>query len=161
MVSIFMMQSMPIHPGDRIDIDPKCVIHDGDECDEPFLIVEGTMRDSQMKNIGQIQPGEKPAEDKINSADQQSGPSSQVSWGGIHTSQHVEKNYQIAGDVVDFHDDPAWGDSSKNESSLQVTSQGSCYCVTCKKSCPQSFCCVMSVAAHLVGVRATKPFIQP
>jgi hypothetical protein len=128
MVSILMMQAMAIHPGDRIDIDSEDVIHDGDEFDEPFPIVEGTMRDSEMKNIGQIQPGEEPAEDEINSADQQSSPRSQAGGGGIHTSQHVEKNYQIAGDVVDFHDDPAWGDSSKNESCLQVTSQGSCDC---------------------------------
>ena len=57
MVSILMMQSMAIYPGDRIYIDPEGVIHDSDEFDEPFLIVERTMSDSQMKNIGQIQSG--------------------------------------------------------------------------------------------------------
>src|SRR5216683_5632101 len=63
------------------------------------------MSDSQMKNIGQIQPAEKPAEDKINSAYQHSSPRSQLSRGEIHTSQHVGKNNRIARDVVYFHDD--------------------------------------------------------
>ena len=95
MVSIFMMQSMPIHPGDRINIDAEGVVHNSDDFHEPFLIVEGTMSDSQMKNIGQIQPGKKPTKDKINAAYQHSNPRSQVGWGGIHTSEHVEKNNQI------------------------------------------------------------------
>ena len=46
MVGILMMQSMAIHPGDRIYIDPKDIIHDGDGFYEPFLIVESAMRDS-------------------------------------------------------------------------------------------------------------------
>ena len=37
---MFMMQSMAIHPGDRIYIEPKGVIHDSDDFHEPFLIVE-------------------------------------------------------------------------------------------------------------------------
>jgi hypothetical protein len=31
-----------------------------------------------------------------------------MSWGGIRTSQHVEKNNQITRDVIDFHDDSPW-----------------------------------------------------
>jgi len=80
------------------------------------------MSDSQMKKIGQIQSAKKPTRDEINSADQQPIPRPQVSWGGIHTSQQVEKNDQIAIEVVDFQDAPAWADSSKNEIALQVTS---------------------------------------
>src|SRR6266403_4798506 len=61
------------------------------------------MSDSQMKHIGQIQPAKKPTKDKINSAYQHSSPRSQMSWGGVHTSQHVAKNNQIACNVVYFH----------------------------------------------------------
>ncbi len=68
MVRVFVMQSMPIHPGNRIYIDPKGVVQYRDCFYEPFLIVEGAMGDPQMKNVGQIQPGEKPAKNKINSA---------------------------------------------------------------------------------------------
>src|SRR6266403_942384 len=103
MVSMLMMQSMAIHPGDRIYIEPEGVIHDSDDFYEPFLVVKGTMSDSQMKNIGQIQPAKNPTKDKINSAYQHSSPRSQMSRGGIHTSQHVAKNNQIACDVVYFH----------------------------------------------------------
>jgi hypothetical protein len=108
MVGMFMMQSMAIHPGDRIYINREGVVHDGDGFYEPFLIVERTVSDSQMKNVGQIQPAKKPAKDKISSAYQNSSPRSQMSWGGIHTSKHVGKNNQIACDVVYFHDDSWW-----------------------------------------------------
>jgi hypothetical protein len=67
-VRVFVMQSMPIHPGDRIYIDPEGVVQDRDSFYEPFLIVERTMGDTQMKNVGQIQPGDKPTKNKINSA---------------------------------------------------------------------------------------------
>src|SRR5271154_6526617 len=100
-----MMQSMAIHPSDRIYIEPEGVIHDSDDFYEPFLIVECTMSDSQMKNIGQIQATKKPTTDKINSAYQHSGPRSQMSWGEIHTRQDVGKNNQITCEVVYFHDD--------------------------------------------------------
>jgi hypothetical protein len=103
MVSILMMQATAIHPGDRIDIDSEDVIHDGDEFEKPFPIVEGTMRDSQMKNIGQIQPAKKPAKDKIRLGDQHSSPSSQMSWGEIQAGQHVRKNNQITDEIVNFH----------------------------------------------------------
>jgi hypothetical protein len=121
MVSMLMMQSMAIHPGDRIYIEPEGVIHDSDKFYEPFLIVERTMRDSQMKNIGQIQPAKKPTKDKINSSYQHPSPRSQMSWGGIHTSKHVGKNNQIASDIVYFHGAP-WGYSSRNWSSFQIAS---------------------------------------
>ena len=55
MVSMLMMQSMAIHPGDRTYIDPEDAIHDRDGFDEPLLIVQRTMSDTQMKNVGQIQ----------------------------------------------------------------------------------------------------------
>ena len=87
-----MMQAMAIYPGDRIYIDPEDVIHDSDDFYEPFLIVERTVSDSQMKNIGQIQPAKKPAKDKISSADQHSHPRSQMGWGEIRASQHVGEN---------------------------------------------------------------------
>jgi hypothetical protein len=45
-----------------------------------------------------------------------------MSWGGKHASQQVEKNDQVAVDVIDFHDDPACGDSSRNQNAFQVTS---------------------------------------
>src|SRR5690242_20149695 len=104
MVGMFMMQPVAIHPGDRIDIDRENIVHDGDGFHEPFLIVQGAMSDSQMKKIGQIQPAKKPAKDKIGSADQYSFPWSPLSRSGIHASQQVQKNDQIAYDVVYFHD---------------------------------------------------------
>ena len=104
MVGMLMMQAMAINPLDRINVDSEDVGHDSDRFYEPFLIVEGAMSDSQMKNIGQVQPAKKPTKDKINSAYQQTSPRSQLSWSGIHTSQHVGKNNQIACDIVDFHE---------------------------------------------------------
>src|SRR5579864_3842874 len=109
MVGMFMMQSVAIHPGDRIHIDREGVIHDRDGFHEPFFIVERAMSDSQMKNIGQIQPAKKPTKNKINSAYEHSSPRSQMSWGGVHTSQQVDKNNQIAGDIVYFHEDSPRG----------------------------------------------------
>jgi hypothetical protein len=113
---------MAIHPSNRIYIDSEEVVHDSDDFYEPFFVVECAMSDSQMKNIGQIQPGKKPTRDKINSAYQHSNPRPQLSWGGIHTSQHVEKNNRIACDIVYFHDDSPWVYSNRNWSSFQITS---------------------------------------
>jgi hypothetical protein len=71
-----------------------------------------------MENIGQIQPAKKPAKDKINSAYQHSNPRSQMSWGGVHTSQHVGKNNQIACEIVYFHYDSPWDYSNIKRSLL-------------------------------------------
>ena len=68
MVRIFVMQSMAIHPGNWIHINPEGVIHDSNGFYEPFLIVQRAMSDSHMKNIGQIQSGKKPTRYKINPA---------------------------------------------------------------------------------------------
>src|SRR6266704_7046628 len=103
MVGMFMMQAMAIYPSDRIHVDRERVVHDGDGLHEPFSVVERTVSDSQMKNVSQIQAAKKPAKDKITSAHKHSYPRSQMSWGGVHTSQHVSKNNQIACDVVNFH----------------------------------------------------------
>jgi hypothetical protein len=75
-----------------------------------------------MKNIGQIQSAKKPTKDKINSAYQQSNPRPQMSWGGIHTSQHVTQNNQIAREIVNFHDGSPLGYSNRNGSSFQIAS---------------------------------------
>jgi hypothetical protein len=40
MLSMLMMQSMAIHPGDRVYVEPEGVIYDSDDFYEPFLIVE-------------------------------------------------------------------------------------------------------------------------
>ena len=37
-----------------------------------------------------------------------------MSWGEIHTNQHVGKNDQIAGEIVDFHEWLPVGHSSRN-----------------------------------------------
>jgi hypothetical protein len=122
MVGILMVQAMAIHPGDGIDKDAERIVHEGDCFDEPFLVIEGTMSDSQMEKIGQIHSAKKPTKKEIDPADGQPNPRSQLSWSAIHTSEQVEKNDQITVEVVDFHDDLAWADSSKNEIGLQVTS---------------------------------------
>src|ERR1700741_5238545 len=98
-----MMQAMTIHPGDRIDIEPENVVHDRDGLYEPVLIVERSVSDSQVQDIGQIYAAKKPAKNKINSADQQCVPRPQVSWREIHTYQHVQQNNRIADDIVCFH----------------------------------------------------------
>ena len=99
---------MAVHPRDRINIDPESVIHDRDGFHEPFFVVERTMGDPQMEDIGQIHAGNKPARHKVDSADQQSSPWSQVSWGGNHARHQVDENNQIAGEVIDLHDDSTW-----------------------------------------------------
>ena len=73
-VRVLVMQAVPIHPRDRIDINPKSIVNDSDRFDEPFLVVEGAMSDSQMKDIGQVQPGQKPTKEKIRSANEHSSP---------------------------------------------------------------------------------------
>src|SRR5579859_2066095 len=122
MVGMFMMQSMAIYPGNRIHIDGEGVVHDGNGFYKPFLVVERTMSDSQMKNVGQIQAAHKPTKNEINCADQHPDPGSQMSWGEIQTSQHVGQNNQITCDVVDFHDDSRLGHSNRNRSAFQMTS---------------------------------------
>jgi hypothetical protein len=72
------------------------------------------MGDPQMKNIGQVQAGGKPAEDEINCAYERAYPGSQLSWSGIHTSQHVYKNYEIPYGVINFHDYPECDGSTRN-----------------------------------------------
>src|ERR1700730_3655604 len=81
------------------------------------------MRDSQMKNIGQIQPAKKPTKDKIDAADQHSSPRSQMSRGEIHASQHVENDNQIAREIVYFHGHSASRYSIRNRSCFQITSK--------------------------------------
>src|SRR5882724_629834 len=122
MVGMFMMQAMAIYPGNRIHIDGEGVVHNGYGFYEPFLVVERTMSNSQMKNVGQIQAAKKPTKNEINSADEHPEPGSQMSWGEIETSQHVGQNNQIACDVVDFHDDSRLGYSSRIRSAVQITS---------------------------------------
>jgi hypothetical protein len=69
MVGMFMMQAMAIHPGDRIHIEPEGVVHDGNGFHEPFLVVEGTMGDPQMKNVGQVHAANRPTKQKVSGAD--------------------------------------------------------------------------------------------
>ena len=45
-----------------------------------------------------------------------------MSWGGIHASQHVAQNNQIACDIVDSHGGPGGRYSNRNRSSFQITS---------------------------------------
>ena len=103
MVGIQMVQSMPADPCDRIHINPKKIIRDGNGLDEPFLIIQRTVRDAHMQHIGQIHPRQKPASHKINRAHQQPAPRPQPRRREIHTSQHVAHNNQIPADVVHFH----------------------------------------------------------
>src|SRR5580765_2359770 len=79
------------------------------------------MSDSQMKNIGQIQPAKKPTKNKITSAYQHSSPRSQMSWRGIHTSQHVGKNNRIACEIVYFHRHSPRRYSNRNQRPFQMT----------------------------------------
>src|SRR5690242_1023909 len=106
------MQAVTIYPGDRVYVDGEGVIHYRDGFDEPWLIVEGTMRDSQMKNVCQIQSAHEPTEDQVSPADQKPA---QEAWGGIHASQHVEHDGQVTDGAVNFHDRSGWEDSSKNQ----------------------------------------------
>src|SRR5579859_233267 len=105
MVSVLMMQAMAIHPADGIYIKHKNVIHDRDDFYEPYLVVERAMNDAQMEHIGQIQPAHEPAKNKISAADQQCSPGAQMSRSEKHASQQIEKNNQIAREVVYLHDD--------------------------------------------------------
>src|SRR5689334_7063081 len=101
---MFMVQSMAVHPGNRIYINRESIVRDSDGFHEPFLVIKRAMSDTQMKHIGQIQPAKKPTKDKINSAYQNSHPGSQMSWRGVHASQRVDQNNQIACEIVYFHD---------------------------------------------------------
>src|ERR1700739_1857427 len=76
-----------------------------------------------MKNIGQIQSAKKPAKDKICPADQHSYPGSQMSWGEIHASQHIQQNNRIADEIVYFHGDSPLPYSIRNGNFFQTTSE--------------------------------------
>src|SRR5215467_15252322 len=106
MVRILMMQTMTVDLADRIHINREGVAHHNDELYEPLIVVERTVSDSQMQDVGQVQAAEKPAKDKIGSAQEQSLPRSQLSRRGEHTGQRVAQNNQISIDVVDFHGTP-------------------------------------------------------
>src|SRR5258708_39734995 len=80
------------------------------------------MSNSQIKNIGKRHTAKKPTKDKIDCAYQHSNPRSQMSWGGIHASQHVEQNNQIACDIVDSHRGSGGRYSNRNRNSFQITS---------------------------------------
>src|ERR1043166_9468021 len=73
------------------------------------------MSDTQMKNVGQIQPAKKPAKDQISSADQRSSPGSPVSWREIRTTLQVRNNNRIACQTVNFHDAPVGPLKQKSE----------------------------------------------
>ena len=45
-----------------------------------------------------------------------------MSWGGIHASQHVAQNNQIACDIVDSQGGSDGRYSNRNRSSFQITS---------------------------------------
>src|SRR5579863_8144430 len=104
MIRIFMMQSMAIDPGDRIYINREGVVHDRHGFDEPFLVIECAVSNPQMKYISQEQSTHKPAKNKISRADRESLPRPQVSRSRINAGQHVEKNDEIAAEIVNFHD---------------------------------------------------------
>jgi hypothetical protein len=67
------------------------------------------MSDTQMKNVGQKQAAKKPTKNKIDCADQQSSPRSQMRRREIHRSERVEKNNQVTNEIVDFHGDSPVG----------------------------------------------------
>ena len=113
MVRMFVMQSMAVHPGDRIDIEPEGVIHDGDGFDEPFLVIKRTVGDTQMEKVRQVQAAKEPTKDEISGGYQCASPRSQVRWGEIDADKHVGKHDQIAGEIVDFHQCSASGYSSR------------------------------------------------
>jgi hypothetical protein len=106
------MQSMAIHPADWIDIKAESVIRNSDGFYEPLLVVECPMSNPQVKNIGQVQPGKKPAEYEVSCANQQARPGPELRRGAIHAGEHVQNNDQIANDIVYFHGGSPWGYSN-------------------------------------------------
>jgi hypothetical protein len=66
------------------------------------------MSDSQMKHIGQVQPGEEPAKYEIGARDQQAFQRAEVRRREIHAGQSVQENDQITNDTVYFQDAPPW-----------------------------------------------------
>ena len=69
MVRVLVMQTMAIDPADGIHLKPQGVVQDRDELYEPLLVIERTMGNSHVKNVGQIKPAKKPGAYKISSAD--------------------------------------------------------------------------------------------
>jgi hypothetical protein len=65
-----VVEPVPVHPGDRIDVDPEGVVHHREGFQEPLFIVECAMGNSHMNDRRQIQPGDEPAGNQINCADQ-------------------------------------------------------------------------------------------
>jgi hypothetical protein len=100
------VQPVPVHPGDRIDIDAEGVVHDREPFDEPFLVVERAVRDAHVDDGGQVQPGEEPADDQVGGADQQAQPGTEVRRREVRAGQGVGEEDCIPGDVIDLHNEP-------------------------------------------------------
>jgi hypothetical protein len=119
---MFVVQTVAIHPGDRIHVNAEKIIHHRDGFYEPLFIVKRAMRDSHVQHVGQIQPGKEPAGDKIDAAYQHSNPGTKMSWGEIQASQEVKKNNQTADEIVDFQVALRWRYSIRICSRIQITS---------------------------------------
>ena len=109
-----MVQAVAIHPGDGINIQAEEVVADCDGFNEPRLLVQRAVSDSQVKDVSEIHAAEKPAKDEIGGANQHSQPRSQVCRRKIRAGQQIEQNDSVADDVVDFHDESSDGYSNRN-----------------------------------------------
>ena len=103
MVGVPVVQPVPVHPGDRIDVDAEGVVHERDGLDEPLLVVERAVRDPHVDDGRQVQPADEPDDDEIGRADQQARPGADVRRREKHAGQRVGKNDRVADSVINFH----------------------------------------------------------
>jgi hypothetical protein len=54
MIGERVVKPVPVDPRDRVDVDAEDVVDDHDRLDEPRLVVERAMGDSQMNDTRQI-----------------------------------------------------------------------------------------------------------
>jgi hypothetical protein len=103
MIGKLVVKPVPVHPRDRIDVDPEGVVDDREGLYKPLLVVESAMGNAHVDDGRQIQPPDEPARKEIGGADQQPCPGADVRRGEIQAAQRIDENNRVTGGVVDLH----------------------------------------------------------
>jgi hypothetical protein len=70
MIGELVVKPVPVNPRDRIDVDPKRVVHDREGLYKPSLVLECAVGNPHVNDGRQIKPSDEPARKEIGGADQ-------------------------------------------------------------------------------------------
>ncbi len=69
MVGVLVMQPVTIDPTHGIDVNAQRVIDESDRLNKPLLIIQSSVRDAQVNNVGKINPGNEPENQQVPESD--------------------------------------------------------------------------------------------